>query len=209
MAKKHDMKTPPPVPPAPAKKSFTPLLVGALIVAALAVGAAMYLRGSGAPDTQVAAIQDAASAASKAAGMNLSDPPANAKFGPHKQAVLPFLEFPAYAPPRPPEVVRAAFTFAAEHPEVLGYVPCFCGCQRMGHRGNDDCFVAARAGNGDVTAWQPHGMECQVCIDVAHKSEEMHKTGSTVGQIRDAIEAEWTPKFPVHTPTPLVPKGGS
>ena len=38
-------------------------------------------------------------------------------------------------------MVRAAYQFAAEHPEVLSYVPCFCGCERGGHRGNDDCFV--------------------------------------------------------------------
>jgi hypothetical protein len=56
------------------------------------------------------------------------------------------------------EVVAAAYKFAAEHPEVLGYVPCYCGCERSGHRGNDNCFVAARAPNGDVTEWEPHGM---------------------------------------------------
>ena len=59
---------------------------------------------------------------------------------------------------RPPEVVRAAYTFAAEHPEVLSYAPCYCGCEHAGHRGNDDCFVMSRAPNGDVTEWEPHGM---------------------------------------------------
>ncbi len=54
--------------------------------------------------------------------------------------------------------MNAAYKFAAEHPEVLGYAPCYCGCERSGHRGNDDCFVAARAANGDVTEWEPHGM---------------------------------------------------
>jgi hypothetical protein len=62
------------------------------------------------------------------------------------------------APARPPDVVRAAYLFAAEHPEILGYVPCYCGCERSGHRGNDDCFVSGRDANGDVTQWEPHGM---------------------------------------------------
>jgi len=61
-------------------------------------------------------------------------------------------------PARPMEIVRAAYTFAAEHPEVLSYVPCYCGCERSGHRGNEDCFVTARDANGDVTQWEPHGM---------------------------------------------------
>jgi uncharacterized protein with PCYCGC motif len=83
--------------------------------------------------------------------------PAMAHFGPHKQDRYPPLPFDP-APARPPDVVRAAYLFAAEHPEVLGYVPCYCGCERTGHRGNDDCFITARDANGDVTEWEPHGM---------------------------------------------------
>ena len=51
------------------------------------------------------------------------------------------------------------YTFAAEHPEVLSYVPCYCGCERGGHRGNEDCFVTARDANGDVIEWEPHGVD--------------------------------------------------
>jgi hypothetical protein len=88
----------------------------------------------------------------------LPGPPVNAKFGPHTQAVYPPLPFGGFPPPRPVDVVTAAYKFAAEHPEVLGYVPCYCGCERSGHRGNDDCFVTRRAPNGDVEEWEPHGM---------------------------------------------------
>ena len=57
------------------------------------------------------------------------------------------------------EVVKAVYEFAAEHPEVLGYTPCYCGCEReAGHKGNDDCFVAERNSQGDVTRWDPHGV---------------------------------------------------
>jgi len=68
---------------------------------------------------------------------------------------LPAVPFPA-ALPMP--VVRTVFAFAAEHPEVLSRIPCFCGCQNRGHRHNDDCFVTARDANGRVTAWEPHGL---------------------------------------------------
>ena len=61
-------------------------------------------------------------------------------------------------PPRPLEVVRAVHEFAAAHPEVLSYVPCFCGCERGGHRSNADCFIAARDARGRVTEWDPHGV---------------------------------------------------
>jgi len=68
---------------------------------------------------------------------------------------LPATSFPAA---RPPEIVRAVFTYAARHPEILSHVPCFCGCEQRGHRNNDDCFVASRDARGRVTAWEPHGV---------------------------------------------------
>ena len=63
-----------------------------------------------------------------------------------------------FAPARPMPVVEAVFAFAAQHPEVLSRMPCFCGCENRGHRHNDDCFVAARDERGRVTQWEPHGM---------------------------------------------------
>jgi hypothetical protein len=70
---------------------------------------------------------------------------------------LPPLPRVAYPLPRPPEVVQAVYTFAARHPEVLHYVPCFCGCQRSGHNDNDDCFIKSRDANGRPE-WESHGM---------------------------------------------------
>ena len=74
--------------------------------------------------------------------------------GPHKQASYPPVPYQSFAPPRPYQTVNAAFQFAADHPEVLSYIPCFCGCQQGGHRGNEDCFVRSRDKNGDVTEWR-------------------------------------------------------
>ena len=68
---------------------------------------------------------------------------------------LPETPFPAA---RPMEVVKAVYTFAARHPEVLSKVPCFCGCENRGHRHNDECFVAARDARGVPTSWEPHGV---------------------------------------------------
>ena len=73
-------------------------------------------------------------------------------------ADIPALPVTPFPPARPMEVVRAVYTFAARHPEVLSHVPCFCGCESRGHRHNDDCFVAARDARGRPTAWEPHGV---------------------------------------------------
>ena len=88
----------------------------------------------------------------------MADPPPAAALKPHPQANLPALPFVGAPPARPIEVVRSVFQFAAEHPEVLSYVPCYCGCENQGHRGSEDCFVTSRGANGDVESWEPHGM---------------------------------------------------
>jgi hypothetical protein len=70
---------------------------------------------------------------------------------------LPPLPMNPYPAPRPQDVIQAVYTFAARHPEVLHYVPCFCGCQRSGHKDNDDCFIQGRE-RGGRPVWDAHGM---------------------------------------------------
>jgi hypothetical protein len=124
------------------------ILAGAALILVVG-GALVYLKPLG----------PAATPAGSAAAMPaVVDPPESAKLGPHPQENLPPLPFDPEPPARPMEVVRAAYKFAAEHPEVLSYVPCYCGCEHSGHRGNEDCFVTARDAKGDVTQWEPHGM---------------------------------------------------
>lgn len=132
-----------------------------------------------------------------------------AGLGPHSQAGYPPVPFQGYAPPRPPDVVTAAYQFAAEHPEISSYVPCFCGCQQGGHKGNHDCFVRSRAANGDVLEWEPHGVECAVCIDVATRSRQLFASGASVSDIRSAIEREFLPNAQTMTPTPKPPAAHS
>ena len=71
--------------------------------------------------------------------------------------VLPPLPAPSFPLPRSPQVIEAVYTFAARHPEVLHYVPCFCGCQNEGHTDNDNCFISGRDATGRPR-WEPHGM---------------------------------------------------
>ena len=193
MGRKSSAKTQTPNEPPAQPRSSVPLLVVAALGLTLVAGGAFYWR-----HTQSEADQAAAADAVPFA-------PLPADIRPHPQATLPPLEFPAYAPPRSPDVIRAAYRFAAEHPEILSYVPCFCGCEHSGHRGNEDCFVHARDTNGDVIEWEPHGMECTICIDVATRSMQLFQSGASVRDIRQTIEKEWAPHATTHTPTPAPP----
>jgi hypothetical protein len=115
---------------------------------------------------------------------------------------LPAIPSVPFTPVRPVATVRQVYEFAARHPEVLQYVPCYCGCERVGHNGNHDCFVKSRAANGTVTAWDTHGMGCAICIDVGADALALFNTGASPSQIRAAIDRKYGSSFPSSTPTP-------
>jgi hypothetical protein len=123
---------------------------------------------------------------------------------PAATVALPPLPNPGFAPARPMEVTRMAYEFAARHPEVIKYVPCYCGCERSGHMSNESCFVQSRDARGGVT-WDMHGWGCTICIDVAAQAARMYAGGADAASIRAAIERKWSGQFPSSTPTPKPP----
>lgn len=118
---------------------------------------------------------------------------------------LPALPRVGFEPVRPMAVVQQVYEFAAKHPEVLRYVPCYCGCERIGHGGNHDCFVKSRATTGRVTEWEAHGLGCEVCLDVGRDAMMLFNSGASVTAIRSAIERKYASHFPSSTPTPKPP----
>jgi hypothetical protein len=180
-------------PEAPAKSGPSPFVLGAIVVALVGVGILAFWGGSNETPISADVTPSAESTATpQASSSAIAKAEANSKFKGHKQASLPPIPFQVgYAPPRSTEVITAAYQFAAEHPEILSYVPCFCGCERSGHQGNHDCFIKARAANGDVIAWDEHGVDCAVCIDVATRSRQMHAAGASARAIRAAIDKEF------------------
>ena len=104
------------------------------------------------------------------------------------------------------DVVRATYDFAAQHPEILQYVPCYCGCGSQGHMNNESCFVARRDAKGNVLEWDEHGFGCAICVDVARESMQLYASGADVVSIRSAIERRWAPGNAAgRTPTPAPP----
>jgi len=131
-----------------------------------------------------------------------------AKSMPLKGAVgaLPPLPRVSFSPARPMEVVQQVFEFAARHPEVLAFVPCYCGCEQLGHTGNHDCFVKSRTANGSVTQWEAHGIGCAICLDVGREAMMLFNSGASVTAIRAAIDKRYGGRFPSQTPTPKPPQ---
>ncbi len=136
-------------------------------------------------------------------------PPKPAPGAPHGPGFdMPLIELGGYAPSRPMDVLKDAHMFTADHPEVASYVPCYCGCGSAGHKNNADCFVKGRDPEGRVTEWEPHGVACAVCIDIAVDSMKMKNSGASVMAIRKKVQNDYRPNFPnSETPTPPPPQG--
>jgi len=103
------------------------------------------------------------SAAAAQAPTKSPPPPAGQKVQPPAPSraatavTMPPIPNPGFSPGRPVDVTRAVYKFAAEHPEVLKYVPCYCGCETSGHPHNESCFVKRRDAKGNVVEWDTHG----------------------------------------------------
>jgi hypothetical protein len=59
-------------------------------------------------------------------------------------------QLPSFAQQASPQV-QGAYRYAVDHGEIVQYIPCFCGCARIGHRHNGECYVAERLPEGRLT----------------------------------------------------------
>lgn len=46
--------------------------------------------------------------------------------------------------------VQGAYRFAVANPNVLQYIPCYCGCVNQGMTSNHDCYVQESRSDGTV-----------------------------------------------------------
>jgi Protein of unknown function with PCYCGC motif len=115
---------------------------------------------------------------------------------------LPALPRVSFDPPASMAVVQQVYEFAARHPEVLQYMPCYCGCQRIGHTANHSCFVKSRAADGRVTEWDSHGIGCAVCLEVGRDAMTLFISGAKPFAIREAIDKKYGPSS-MPTPRPV------
>ncbi len=73
-----------------------------------------------------------------------------------------------------------AYELAAKIPNVIYQQPCYCYCDRMGHKSLHSCFE------------NTHGAQCSTCMKEVYYSYQMSKQHKTAAQIRKGIIAgEW------------------
>lgn len=99
-----------------------------------------------------------------------------------------------------PELARL-YTFAMQHPEVLTYVPCTCGCASMGHESVWNCFVRRIEADGAVV-FEEHAAYCDICQRITRDAMTLWQRGSPLTEIRGTIDATYEgPRTPTDYPT--------
>jgi len=95
--------------------------------------------------------------------------------------------------------VKDTYLMAAKFPDVVGAVPCYCGCAADGHKSNLNCYVQKMGANHAVEEWDQHGISCDVCVDITNDAVQMHLDGKSNKEIYDLIVKKYED---VGEPTP-------
>ena len=97
--------------------------------------------------------------------------------------------------------LRGPYAYAARHPEVLRWIPCYCGCVDEGHRSVLNCFVKGFRSDG-MPVWTDHSFDCEMCVHIVREVMLMSSQGLPIAHIRAAIDQRYGhgSHRPTHTP---------
>ncbi len=95
-----------------------------------------------------------------------------------------------------------AYAYALSHPQIVQWMPCYCGCGGMGHRSNLDCYVKPTADS--KVAFEEHASYCDVCVQITLKTKQLMAQGASVHGARQAIDVLFGGTVP-GTPTEVPP----
>jgi hypothetical protein len=96
-----------------------------------------------------------------------------------------------------------AYAYALDHPQVIAWMPCYCGCAAMSHRSNLDCYLKRRE-TVVRTTFEEHASYCDICVETTLMAKKMTAEGKTLREVRAAIDQTFGGNAP-GTPTDLPP----
>jgi hypothetical protein len=91
-----------------------------------------------------------------------------------------------------PVVVQQAYQFAAANPAVLAEIPCYCGCEFLGHKSNYDCYFSGVDAQGKLT-FDRHALGCAMCVNITKDTMGMVRAGHTTAEMREYVERTYAP----------------
>lgn len=100
--------------------------------------------------------------------------------------------------------VEEAYAFALQHPEIVQWMPCYCGCAAMDHGSNLACYFRHGQVGKDAT-FDEHASYCDICVDITLATKQLHAQGVSLRQIRQIIDQRYSDSGAPGTPTSLPP----
>jgi len=91
--------------------------------------------------------------------------------------------------------VQQAYQFAAANPDILVDIPCYCGCEGIGHESNYDCYVAGVESSG-LIIYDNHAIGCSICVDITQDVMSMIRDGKNTQDARAYIIEEYSKYAP-------------
>jgi len=102
------------------------------------------------------------------------------------------------------EDVQMAYQFAMDRPDIMMWMPCYCGCGgHSGHKSAKNCFIKESSTATDAQ-FDEHGANCQMCVTIALDTKAMAEEGRSLKEMRTYIDDKFGDIGP-GTDTPMPP----
>jgi hypothetical protein len=89
------------------------------------------------------------------------------------------------------DITREAYAFAIEHHKDLEQYPCYCGCDKLGHLNNRDCYIQEISKSGEII-YDEHALGCGICALITLDVKKLMAAGRTPRQIRAFIDEKYS-----------------
>ncbi len=101
-----------------------------------------------------------------------------------------------------PVTVQQAYQFAVANSDLMKHVACYCGCGKVGHKSNYDCYVSGVDGGGNVT-FDQHALGCSICVDITQDAMRLLRQGKSMADISRTIDTTYSKYGPSNMAPPL------
>jgi hypothetical protein len=75
-------------------------------------------------------------------------------------------------------------------PQGIEWMPCYCGCVKLDHRSNLDCYLK-RPAAGASTQFDQHASFCGICVQTTLLAQQMSEQGKSLKEIRQAVDQQF------------------
>jgi len=94
------------------------------------------------------------------------------------------LNLPSYAYTNAPTL--KAYGYAIQNPEVIEKIPCYCGCEGIGHTSLLSCYIS----NDGV--YSSHASNCDICVGEVIQIKQLYESGMYISEIKEIIDKEYS-----------------